>query len=57
MARADFIIESQRKASKEKDNHNAKGPNSAIVPKMIERKTSQKQITTNSKQLVNNSRP
>ena len=57
MARADFIIESQRKASKEKNNHNANGPNSAIVPKMIEKKTSQKQITTNSKQLVNNSRP
>ena len=57
MARADFIIESQRKVSKEKDNQNAKGLHSGLMAKMMEKKTSQKQITTDSKPLVNNSRP
>jgi hypothetical protein len=33
MARADFIIESQRKVNKQKDDEN--GHHSAIIPKII----------------------
>jgi hypothetical protein len=47
MARADFIIESQRKSNHEKHKENKQN---SVVPKVVEKKKSQKKIDEISKQ-------
>ena len=48
MARADFIIESQRKSNQEKNKENAQN---SVVPKVIKNKKSQKKIDEIPKQI------